>query len=853
MSWLRKLAATLRPGRLDNDLDAELEFHLQQRTDHLIAQGLSPAEAHRQAALLFGNRTALRESARDRDILAWLETTLHDLRFAARTLRRSPGFASAAILSLALGIGANTALFSIIDRLLLKRLPAAEPHRLVRLTSESGSLTYPAYDLLRTRSRFLSGVIATGRLNQQSIEERGETVPAAVQEVSGNYFDVLGISPARGRVFHAADAKAPGVALAVISHSFWQSHFLAQPSALGAHFRYHARDFVIIGIAPRGFRGFVLDQPADIWQPIEQSEPPNSILLTKGAWLQVIGRLQPDASPSQAAEEATSLLRRKISAEPGANGFSALRGRYSRPLLVLEGVVGLVLLIACANLANLMLAGAAARQREIAVRQALGAARSRLIRQMLTESLLVSASGAALAILVAWWLSRALLRFLPPTAAPALANLSFQPDPRTLAFTAAVALLTALAFGLAPALRATRPPGRASRRFASRSLVILEVSLCTVLLIGAGLFLRSLRSLRTLDPGFESTQLIVADVRADSPLTVRRHLETLRSRAAALPGVTAAGYSHIRQLSGFDITANIEIEGRPAAANEKSEKNEASGLHISPGFFAAMGTPVLAGRDFSDHDNPTARPVAIVNQAFARRFFPAPQDPIGRHFGIDGPASAAAFEIVGVVKDTRWTDLRTAPAAMYYRPALQAGAGSATLAVRASTDLATLSAALRQTAHDLDPHLTLNDMVPFTEMEDRNLVIERMVAQVSTAFGLLALMVACIGLYGVLAYNVARRTREIGIRMALGASRRAVQWIVLRESLLLLALGFTLGLPAALATTRLIATMLYGLTPADPVTIAAALATLTTIALAASFLPARRASRVDPQIALRFE
>ena len=862
MSWIGKLIATFRPKRLDEELDWELQFHLEQRADELIAQGMKPEEAHRQAARLFGNRTAIQESARDRDVLVWLETTLHDLRFAARTLRRNPGFAAAAVLSLALGIGANTGLFSLLDALLLKLLPVAEPRQLVQMREgESDAFRYPLFDVVRTRSKLLSGASAMARYYRElEIEERGEIASVALQTVSVEYFDLLGVSPWRGRFFHRTDAESQDEPIAVISEAYWRRHYGGHLSALGAHFRANGFDFTIAGIAPPDFQGMLIDTPADIWIPFDRA---TAAYYAQFRGIEVIGRLRPGATQAQAAAEASSLLGRRVQMVPAGNGISFLRARFSRPLVVLECVVGLVLLIACANLANLMLAGAASRQREISVRQAIGAGRARLVRQLLTESLLVSAIGGALAILVAQWLSRAILRFLPPDAAPAVQNLSFHPDPRVLGLTASLALLTCLLFGLAPAIRATRPSltpglketsggGRSAGRWSGRALVVCEVALCTILLIGAGLFVRSLRHLRDLDSGFVAEHVLVANVSAPRQYPqaqVRQRAETLREQAAALPGVRAAGLSHIRPLSGFNISGKVEAEGHVPKPQEETDTYD---LSISPEFFAAMGTPLLEGRDFSDHDHAGTRKVAIVNESFARQFFPG-QDPVGRHFGIEGPSSAGAIEIVGLVKDTRWIDLRRKPPAMYYRPSRQSGIWGECLAVRTTADLSTVAAALERIVHDIDPRLTLKDVVPFTEMEDRTLVIERLVAQVSAAFGVLALVVACVGLYGVLAYGVARRTREIGVRMALGASRGGVQWMVLRESLVLLGLGFALGVPAALAATRLVASMLFGLRPADPVTMAAALTVMAAVSLAAAWVPARRAARVDPMVALRYE
>ncbi|HEV2447397.1 MAG TPA: FtsX-like permease family protein, partial [Candidatus Sulfopaludibacter sp.] len=582
--------------------------------------------------------------------------------------------------------------------------------------------------------------------------------------------------------------------------------------------------------------------PADIWVPLEQAMPPGSPMWTRGRWLQLLARLGPGVTHAQAEAEATALTGRKITLQQGGTGFSRLRERFSRPVIVLECVVALVLLIACANLANLTLAGAASRHSEFALRKAIGAGRGRLVRQLLTENLLVSALGAMLALAVAGWMSAAMLRFLPPEAAPALANLRFHLNGPVLAFTASVSLATCLLLGLAPAIRATSHSLAAGMKregnWANRGLIVAEVAMCTLLLIGAALFVESLRNLRALPTGYSDVEHIVtADVempRTYSAADRRQRMEDLRQRAAALPGVQVAATSHIRPLSGFSISDGIPING---------EIQNIDVQHVSPGFLAAMGTPLITGRDFSERDDTRAPQVAIVNESFVRQFL-ADGNPLGAHFGL---------EIVGVVRDTRWINLKDKPPAMYYRPLAQWDGTAMTLVVRATGDFATVSAGLGRAAHDVDPKIALRDVVPFREMEDRILVIERMLAQGATAFGALALLVACIGLYGVLAYGVARRTREIGVRMALGASRGGVQWMVLRESLALLAVGFAIGVPAALALTRYSAAMLFGITAHDPRAMVSALGILLAVALAAAAIPARRAASVDPLTALRYE
>lgn len=807
-------------------------------------------------------------------MLLWLETAIQDLRYALRTLRRNPGFAATAVLSLALGIGANTALFSLLDTLLLKMLPVAEPQRLVRVrvqraSGAMNSISYPLFDRLRTRSRFFSG--ATAVAFGSSIEEKGQSVPARVQKVSGEFFDVLGVAPAAGRVFHESDS------VAVISDSFWRKHYGASSSAIGAHFRESTSDFNVIGIAPPNFHGVILDGPSDVWVPVERTLAwDDNRWAPNAGWLDVIARLKPGATEEQARADVQALLNahladrvgrmrfdlpqqraefldRRAVLEPAGNGISLLREQYALPLKALQAVVGMVLLIACANLANLLLARATAREREIVVRLAIGASRPRLIRQLLTENILVGAAGAAVALMVAYWLSAALLRFLPAGFSSYRETLSFHPDARVLAFTGALAMLTCLLFGLAPALRATRPSVRVESGWAARALIVLEVAVCVVLLAGAGLFVHTLHNLRTFDAGFvrdHAGAVYITYPRAYTADQVRERKRALRDQVADLPGVIAAGFSNIGLLINERITWDVEIEGYTHGPNESPAAAE---LRVSPGFFAAMGTPILLGRDFTDRDDASAPKVALVNESFVRQYF-GNDNPIGKRFGIRGPNASGFVEIAGVVKDAKRERLRDAVPPTFYRPFTQAGTETwMTLAVRASGNLGPLAQAIRQIGATIDPGISVSGFTPFNEIVDQSLLSERMVAEISSAFGALALVVAAVGLYGVLAYRVARRTREIGVRMALGASRGGVQWMVLRESLVLLGLGAALGVPLALGGTRFVEAMLYGVTPGDPSTMAIALGVLLLVSLAAAYIPARRAARVDPMVALRCE
>ena len=867
--WLRRLFLTLRPHRLDENLDDELQFHIDQRTDELIAQGIAPGEARRQATRRFGNQTLQKERARERDILVWLESAIQDIRYALRMLRRNPGFAATAILSLALGIGANTALFSIVDALLLRRLPVKEPASLVRLQikypqfPEFSTVSYAFFDLVGKNAHMISGATAMS-FGGRSIEESGQTIPTNVEIVSGGYFDVLGVGASRGRVFH--DAKEP---IAVISDALWRSHY-APGEAIGRRIKVGKITYTIVGVADVRFRGDQVDWAADVWIPLEQAVPAGDPRRGQDwASFEMIERLAPGASIAQSQAETQALLSanlagqsrhfdhpqqrdefldQRVRLEPASTGISNLRTRYFRPLLVVMCVAAMVLLIACANLANLMLARATAREREIATRKAIGAGRARLIRQLLTESALITLLGATASVFLARWLSAALLRFFPD-AVHALPNLAFRVDFRMLSFVIAICVATCLLAGLAPAIRASGPP-RAQASTGGRALIAIEVALCTILLIGSGWFVRTLWNLRTLDAGFARDRILLATVGAWSAerTEATARFEDLRERLAALPGVRSVGYSNMELMIGDEIVGAIEAEGHQPARTENLGATE---LRISPGFFSTFETPLVDGRDFKDSDEAGAPQVAIVNETFARHFFDG-GNAIGGHFGQYGTKSAHDYEIVGVVKDTKYASLREAPRPIFYRPFRQTRLDQGmVIAIRSSGDLGTLAGAVREIVHQTDPQIKKIDR--FSTIIDASLASERMVAQLSAAFGALALLVACIGVYGILAYRVARRTREIGVRLALGASRAGVQWMIVRESLALLVIGVAIGIPLALGLSRYVASLLYGLRPTDPMTIAAALGVLAIVSMAAAIIPARRAARIDPMGALRCE
>jgi len=871
---LNKLRWLARRRRKEVELRDELAFHLEQELEEGKAAGLTENEARLAARRDLGNLAVVEEDTRAAWGWMWIERLGQDVRYAARMARRKPGFSMAAILTLMLGIGANTAVFSLLDALLMRRLPVDRPVELVRLVEQGpdpaayrDEFTIATHDALQRGSRSLSGVIATERLftRPKEIEVSGEKRSIFLQLVSDNYFDVLGVHALRGRVFHQPESGTPGEPIAVLSEEYWRRHYAADLSALGARFRLRNREFTIAGIVPPGFRGVEIDVPVDIWVSIEQVVPPGSIDRTRGRWMRVMGRLQPGVTPARAEAESTAILRRPVKFEPGAIGYSSLRRRLSQPLLLVALVVALVLLIACANLANLMLAATASRERELAVRTAIGASRGRILRQLLTESLVLSAAGGLLGLGAAYWISAALLSFVPPDQATALPNLRFQLDARVLGFAALLACATCLLFGVVPALRATgrygaadlrvgAGGGRRHRSWLSRGLLVGQVVMCTALLTVAGVFLRTLENLRGQDTGYREDRLLVADVEPPREYPEDRRdqlIEELRTRAAALPGVEIAAFSNLGQLSGHALEYRIGFPDRPRSEDADTAVIE---QRISPGFLSAMGTPFIAGRDVAATDDARATPVAIVNESFARRFLPG-RAPIGvRFFQERGSRSGELMEIVGVVKDSKWVNLRDDSPAMYYRPyRQQAGSPVVRFAIRTSGAPDLVAGELLRAAQAVDRRIALRDVVPFRDIVNRTLVVERLITHVSTAFGLLALLIAVVGLYGVLAHGIVRQGREIGLRIAVGAPPGAVEWMVLRESLALLACGVAIGLPVAIVVTRFVSSMLFGLSPQDPASIGAALAVLTVATIAAAYLPARRAARIDPIRALREE
>ena len=827
---------------------------------------------------------------------------IKDLSFALRMLRKSPGFTAVAVLSLALGIGANTAIFHLLDAVRLKSLPVKAPQELTEvrigdLTGARGSfstryasVTNPIWEQLRDRQQAFSGLAAWGT-DTFNLAQGGETRPAKALWVSGDFFSVLGVPPVLGRVFAPSDdqrgCNTPGM---VISHAFWQKEYGGAAGVLGRKITLANQPFEVIGVTPASFFGLEVGRSFDLALPICAdaivSGSNNSLDNGTSWWLMVTGRLKTGWSLQQAtsnlqaispglfesslpanypATNVQNYLGFKLDAVPAASGYSTLREDYERPLWLLFGIAGLVLLIACANLANLLLARASAREREMAVRQALGASRRRLVRQLLAESLLLAAVGAALGAFLAQTLSRFLVSFLNTGGNNVFLSLGL--DWRVLGFAAGTAALTCVLFGLTPALRATRiEPGAAMKasgrgltagreRFSlRRALVVIQVALSLVLVAGALLFSRSLNKLETVDTGFRQDGILITqagfaqlNIAPERRLGFRREmLDGIR----AIPGVEAAAETNIVPLSGNARSNSVWMDG-----GDTQRRLDTSFSRIGPNYFQTLNIPLLTGRDFNDHDAANTPKVAIVNETFARKLLDG-VNPVGRRFRIEATPRdpESVYEIVALVKDTKYEDLRENFGPIAYLANLQdprPGTGGQFL-IKSNLPQAELTAAVKRVLAEVNPAISIK-FLDFKTMIRESMMRNRLMATLSGFFGLLALLLASIGLYGILSYGVASRTKEIGIRMALGARSCEVLSLILREALLLVLVGVALGLPVVFVATRFASALLFGLTPTDPLSLSVAALLLFAVAFVAGYLPARRATKVDPLVALRYE
>lgn len=832
-----------------------------------------------------------------------MESLFQDIRYGLRVLFKNPGFTVVAVLTLALGIGANTAIFSLINAVMLKMLPVTQPGQLVVVGDptlvHNRSLgdprvelfSYPLYRELSAGNQVFSGLLASSEVNNLPVSIEGAPdIRVTGVLVSGNYFSVLGVNSILGRTISPDDDTAANShPVVVLSYGFWKEKFGADPNVVGRSINIRKNVFTVVGVAQPGFFGDTVGDTQDMWIPVTMQPQ----VITGRAWLEnftaswlhCIGRLKPGSSVASARANLNVLLQQlangpmgaklakddldnlkkgKIQVSAGGGGFSQLRSSFYQPLMLLMFIVGMVLLIACVNVANLLLARATSRQREMAVRLAIGASPGRVVRQLLTESLLLAFTGGVLGLLIAHWGTQGLL-FLSHED-----KLQVSPDAGVFLFTAAVCILTGVLFGLIPALRSGRvsvaptlKPGQNAGNTRSiwswgKMLVASQVALSLLVLFAAGLLVRSLQNLRNLDLGYQRDGLLV--ISADplgagySPARITDYTNEVGARLASLPGVSAVSSSANGLFSGHDSSESIHVQGYVAA---KDEDRVASSDDVSPGYFKTVGIPLILGRDIGMQDTAASPKVAVINEAMAKFYF-GNTDPIGKKFTVDDndeKISKQQVEIVGVSRDARDHEIRGTVPRRYYVPISQAteNPGVINFEVRSAGDTAVIEQAARKQIQAFDSRVPINRVRSLNESVDLQISNEILIAKLSSFFAGLALLLACVGLYGVMSYSVTARTREIGVRMALGAQRPAVLWLVLREALKLVAVGVIVGIPAAFLSSQLLSSMLFGLKATDATSMLVVLLVLVTVAIIAGLIPARRATRVDPMVALRYE
>jgi len=892
-----------RRGKLESELDRELKYHVDRRVDDLTKSGLAEPEARRRAALELGGLTQVREEVRDAWLIRSLREFFYDLRFAVRSFGRSPSFTVTAVLSLALGIGATTAIYSLVDQVLLRQLPIREPERLVLMDWNgspaadgwgSGNLmSYPICRDLQMQERFFEGVLCR-HPTTINLSTGDEPKPAAAEIVSGSYFSVLGVQPALGRLFGSEDDLKPGAhPVVVLSYDFWKNQLAASPDIIGRKVLMNKYPMTVIGIAGAAFRGVDIGEVPSLWIPAmmkAQATPAWDRLLDRRAiWMHVFGRLKPGITLEQAkaglqpwfkamleedtrregfprltAEQRQRFLASTIELTPAPQGRSGLRRRLTRPLWVLFAATALLLALACLNVAGLFLARGSARDREITTRMALGASRGRIGRQLLADSILIAITGGALGAFLAPLAARALIAFLPRDAAAI--DLQSAIDSRLLAFAFLVSSAAGVVSGIAPALQAGRVSLVSSLRERSgaalggirlrKAIVTAQIAFTLVLVIGAALFVQTLTGLMAKGPGFSTSSLVSFGL---DPLRSgytssegSRLIRRVHSELRTLPAVQTSAVAGLQLLTGGIWISRMTIQATERIITDR-------GVHlnaISPGFFATLGTRIVVGRDFNERDSlpvgETGGRSAIVNESFVRRYF-SERNPIGSRIGMGArPDTRTDIEIVGVVADFSYRSLREETEQAYF-PILEGrvGSGNFYVRVRGTPDSALQS--IRTIVHHVDPTLPIEHFRTLDEQVSRSLNTERMLAAVSGAFGTLALLLSLVGLYGVMSFVVTQRTREIGVRLALGATRSSVVWLVLRDAAVMIAAGIAIALPCVWALGRLVESQLFGVQPTDAFTIAAASLLLAAVVLGAALVPAYRASTVSPVDALRFE
>ena len=903
--WKRRLGMLLHRNRFQRELDEEMRLHVELRREQQIASGLDPEAGRRFALQRFGNSTHIREKSFLEWGWNWLETLLQDTGYGLRSMLRTPAITIVALTSLALGIGANTAIFSFLDAVMLRSLPVKNPHQLFKLGAEDWDgitdsfactelYSYPFYRQLQRKNEVFSDTAAIMSIMNAVhgfVDERKDTELINVQMISGTYFETLGVGAQMGRVLNESDDSSEGDhPVVVISDGFWKRSLSGDPGVLGHKVKLGSTVFTIVGVAPPEFFGTKVGEAPDAWAPL------STLASIAPGWkvynddfmesLYILGRLKPGVSVERATtnvnvlfpqiltgfpdalltqENMGKLRHAHVQLESMAQGLSQLRHEYSAPLMVLMVIVALVLLIACANIANLLLARSAARARELAVRQALGAARMRIVRQLLTESLLLALAGGVLGLAFAAFANRFLLRMI--SQGPDMIPLDVSLNLSLLGFTFAVTVGTALLFGALPALRATRldlidslKSGRGAssaggRTPLARALVVGQVALSLVLTMGAFLFLRTLNNLARVETGFNRENVLRLNIdssttgyKDDDPrqTTLFREIE---DRAGALPGVEAASFSAFTFNEGSWNTM-IRVQGMPLDRNVNVKHNI-----IGNDYFKVMQIPLVAGRRFGSEDTETSQHVAIISESMARKLFPA-GSPIGRTYTIGSPDDRDApvpETVIGVAKDVKFGDVTEGAQYIDYLPYRQREWGFGDFEVRYRGSFSVVSDEMQQAIHDIDRALPISNVTTLDEQVARSYADEAIIAKLSAFFGVVAVFLSSIGLYGLMSYLVSRRRSEIGIRMALGAGRADLVWRVMREVSVWVVAGIILGLPVTLGGARLAAKMLYGLSGTDPLSLTAAVAVLLIAGLIAGYLPARRASRVDPVVALRYE
>jgi predicted permease len=885
-AWVRRLIyqtrAWLSPRQLDQDFDQELAAHLALLTEESVRRGLSPEQAQRAARIRLGGPTQLKETNRELHGLPAIETFLQDTRYAFRMLRKNPGFTAVAVLTLALGIGANTAIFSVVYAVLLKPLPYTNPEQLFTAfqantqegVAETGC-SYLNFEEWRAQNHVFSemaGIVA----HQLTLTGRGEPAVVNTSVVTPELFALLDVKPLAGRMFFPQDGKQGAPPVVLISEDLWRGRFGADPKMLGTSINLDQRPFTVIGIIPSAFRTLFFTTKQEVWIPLVQDPVFSTFMPNRGSHLlPVIGRLKPGVSVAQAQAEMDAISARLAGEFPAENNGWTVRlvplqkeivGDVRTGLLVLLGAVGLVLLIACANIANLLLTRATSRSKEIAVRAALGAGRSRIIRQLLSETAVLGLLGGVVGIALAYWGVKALSSLLP-SGLPQINPVRV--DYFVLGFALLLSAIAGVAFGLAPAafaanadLQNTLREGARSgesrdRRRARSFLAVVEISLAMVLLVTAGLLLRSFARLTSVSPGFDAQHIVKVDIslpqfQYSTPQQWAAFSEELLARIQSDPGLQDSAVAVPRPIVDRNVNLPFDIVGNPPSS--ASASRTASYVSVSPDYFRVMGIPLLAGRVFNQYDISSARRVSIISEAMARLYFPN-QDPLGRQisFGFSPGSGAAMREVVGIVGNVRDIALGKNPGAMMYVPYAQAPFWGANLVVKSTLSTSSVAAAIRQEVQRIDKDLPVTDVAKMPDLIDASVAQPRFRMFLLGLFAVMALVLAATGIFGVISYSVSRRTNEIGIRVALGASRHTILCMILRETLVLTLAGLAVGLPCALAASHLVGHMLFNVSANDPATLAAVAFSLATVAALAGYIPARRAMRVDPMVALRYQ